>query len=391
MEKPVPPKSVSEEVIESEERGKRISARNILHVYDIYSFVFGYSFFATKQGCRCLRIWNRIRGGFAFMAAFIGSVGTMRKLPTNKFVLWQINVIMYLSTQVIYVFMLHLFCGRHVTRVMDSMIQTLKESQVKRVQRLSLVLTTLAITIYLLENGCYLSSHDIFKPGVMSSKKWTSSVAVILTATQADHIFHGCIMFSLMQVSCYYSCVNRLNKLDSLMPSASTNGESLRRIICTECCLIRETISSVNKFAGLPLSLLLIYTFAAIPGSISNMGQIDEKPLFWRITELSVVGLYGVTFISIVVLATVLKHKLETRRQHVVDSLLLPHHSCTDVIGMTIKWKLTLNKLTDPTLFDFSIMSITSLESDFIFSFTSSVITFSILFLQLESSFKNMS
>ena len=80
-------------------------------------------------------------------------------------------------------------------------------------------------------------------------------------------------------------------------------------------------------------------------------------------------------------MVTVLRNKLESLKSALVSRL-----SHENEQYLTIKWKIGLELLCDPKLFEFSVMGLFPLDFNLILQFFASSITFTVLLLQLESS-----
>jgi len=82
-----------------------------------------------------------------------------------------------------------------------------------------------------------------------------------------------------------------------------------------------------------------------------------------------------------VLLVIILKLKLQVKMKKVVDKLI------TSFVGIsftTNQWKVCFDRLSDEKLFDFSVINLFSIDFSFLISFVGAVISFSILFIQME-------
>jgi len=143
---------------------------------------------------------------------------------------------------------------------------------------------------------------------------------------------------------------------------------------------IEKQVDRVNKIAIIPFSLLMPRLFILLPSAASH-GPDEVQGLDILLASLAV----GYTFILLIHVVTVivLKRKLESKRQVVLEKLITSHERSS--IKAIYEWKQCLERLKEKQLFDFSVMSLFSIDFSFLMSLSSAVISFSILFFQMEN------
>ena len=146
---------------------------------------------------------------------------------------------------------------------------------------------------------------------------------------------------------------------------------------------MHKRISAFNTLCGPPLLLILAYTFVAVSGTLSLSRQTNYGTFIWRMTEFLFVFMYCLFIIFLVIMATIVRKNLDALRNSVICQLLQKTMSEDSV---NIRWKLGLEIFSDYKLFEFSVMSLFPLDLNLVSYLTASIITYTILFLQLQSS-----
>ena len=159
--------------------------------------------------------------------------------------------------------------------------------------------------------------------------------------------------------------------------------ESCCRAVVIEWSEMHKRISAFNTLCGPPLLLILAYTFVAVSGTLSLSRQTNYGTFIWRMTEFLFVFMYCLFIIFLVIMATIVRKNLDALRNSVICQLLQKTMSEDSV---NIRWKLGLEIFSDYKLFEFSVMSLFPLDLNLVSYLTASIITYTILFLQLQSS-----
>jgi len=136
---------------------------------------------------------------------------------------------------------------------------------------------------------------------------------------------------------------------------------------------MEKQVDRVNKIAIIPFSLLMPCLFVLLPSAASFKSQGFSILLISRAVKYTLILLMDVMTVII------LKMKLESNKQVVLEKLIISHERRTN------EWKVCIERLGDKELFDFSVMSLFSIDFSFLMSFSSAVISFSILLFQMES------
>jgi len=119
--------------------------------------------------------------------------------------------------------------------------------------------------------------------------------------------------------------------------------------------------------------------FIALPSTATRKRGLSEL-LEYAMTALMIIILLLVIFTVINVIFV--KNKLESQRQDLLDTLMVSYGA---KFLLKNKWKICVDRLLDNKLFDFSFISLFSIDFNFLTTFFSSMVTISILFFQIEN------
>lgn len=342
------------------------SALTVLKWLDYWSLLFGLSIFAHERG-KVFLWFNRVRAVMMIVSA-VNSISTITQMVMNKAYLFAVNIAVYYTGQVIYCFAIHVY-GKKISAQLSKLVLRMTQQQRIILQRTSCLLTLLMV-VQLIEAKFLLIRTKI---GINT---WQNYLNLFLVSTEYDYNFYGCALFCILLIASYYSFLKSLEVVDRSVISLD--------ILMYHTSLIKGFMSIVNTFAGFSFIILLSSMFISLPGSLSFFQvTILKEDLLWRTSEVVVVILQVISIISLVTLTTVLKRRLEGKRNIILSKIQSQWHS-----AMTIDWRICLDNFSDKSLFEFSIMSLAPLDIHLILSLASSIITFSILLVQYEQSLK---
>ena len=169
--------------------------------------------------------------------------------------------------------------------------------------------------------------------------------------------------------------------MEQNLTRGTERGTHLADLIMSRVITIRQSVSAVNMFSGFPLFISIGYIFIGFSGVLSLLRNNPEADLIWRLSECIYVGLFFLAITALLVMVTVLRHKLESWRSALVFRLSLHNQE-----SLTVNWKIGLQTLCDSKLFEISVMNLFSLDLSLILKFAAAQITFTFLMMQLESS-----
>ena len=351
-----------------------MSARQVLWFFDYWSLLFGFSIFAHERNS-LFHYWNRIRGLTIFLGAIISAYSSAKSLVSPGNFLYELASLFFFCCQAVYILVLHLLV-KQISDIFNHLFSRISFSQCKVIRTFCNCLTCLWILIHFWYLSVYLYSSTSFE-----FTTWQDFAVFVTIVQYADHNFHCLLIVILMVTACFYSCKNLLKRVKSEM-LLCRSIDFCCMVIISDSSSIQENMSFVNSTSGPALLLVLGYTFFAVSGTVSFLVQGRYGTFLLRIAEVSNVVFYCLAIFSLVVLATVLRNKLESNRKKVICQLLQQQMSEDNV---NIRWKLGLEMLSDCKLFQFSVMSLFVLDLNLVLHFTASILTFSILFLQLQS------
>jgi len=137
----------------------------------------------------------------------------------------------------------------------------------------------------------------------------------------------------------------------------------------------------LNTLSVVPFFLICPHLFISLPAYASYIKNRSVSFFELKITEW--VKIQYITCIMIIVFTvTVFRRNLEEERKRLIHEIL---KSFEGELNMTIEWKVCLFKISDKNLFHFSVLSLFPINFILILSYTSALINFSILFINLEN------
>jgi len=155
------------------------------------------------------------------------------------------------------------------------------------------------------------------------------------------------------------------------MESFSNHDDILKHLLKIEL-----NMKCVNKFACIPFFILLPYLFIALPAFVKII--MNAQHLIFLLTISSI--LYFLCIIIPVVMAIIFERKLESQKEKIISKILSSNET-----SMTIQWRICLDKLSDTKLFNFSVLSLFSIDFNLLTALTCGIISLSILFFQFDS------
>ena len=349
--------------------------------FDTWSLFFGVSIFAEERG-KLFVCWNRIRGGLILFGTITKCFSLLYILFQVESKLWIMELLFFHLSQAVYLPVLHAY-GRLLFRHFKYEMQSMTEGQLKRLNCLSKITVLVVLLMLIPGKATHLNTIPTDKTQdtsiFVSIALWIQWVMVLI---QVDHQSHALILYFLFLLSCYYTCMNNMKRIAEKSVLDSSTSQS----IAVKCARMKRSVNHANILATLPFFLNLPSILIATPGIISLMSNRSFF-CFSTVTcfaEITVIAFRAVIVISLVVLVSVLKRKLQSKQDQVIDHIHLQIRS----VNSDVHWKITLDKLSNARLFDFSILSVFRLDIGLLVSFTTATITFSTLFLQIENSFK---
>ena len=362
-------------VISTNNKKPGLKARQGLWLFDSWSLLFGISIFAHERGS-LFHFWNRLRGFLLLLSVLISVWSAVELLEKPKNPLHELSSLIYFINQSVYTLVLHLYVKRIATTFNDFFdLMTLRQQ--KRLRVFSICLTGVWIFVHIWFKLVYtISSSSI------SIKSWMEYGILITVITGVDHNSHVLFWVILLAASYYYTCKNSLAKIKIEIVACKFH-ESCCRTVVIESLGMHKRITEFNTLCGPPLLLTLAYTFVAVSGALSLLKQTNYGTFIWKMTELLVILIYCLFIMFLVIMATIFRKNLDDLRRSVICRLL---HQKLSESTVNIKWKLGLGMLSDYKLFELSVMSLFPLDFNLVLNFTASIITFTILFLQLQSS-----
>jgi len=324
--------------------------------FNRFSLLFGYSI--SSKGL--LRIYNSFYAFLLVLNAFYQIIKFLLFME-NTTILTRLDFIMYYSGQLIYLFAIHVY-GHRMYDFFNSMSTDLTLRQKKIIQWISIlgwipiVFHRMSCTVYRIVYGGLFADY--------------SSIEQVGKSLHINHISHAFVLYLIFLVTCYFSCSKLLlvmkNSMDPLM-------------ITQTITKIEKRIKGTNRIASLPFFVLLPYLFVCLPAYSSR----DNFNILFMMLMVMFMLMYCMMLLLTVFTAITFKNKLESQRKTVIRKLMTSDEA---KFLMTNKWNICITRLSDEKLFDFSVMSLFSIDFSFLTSFSCALISYSILFYQLQNS-----
>ena len=313
------------------------------------SLLFGYSI--SSRGL--LRIYNLFYAILLVLHAFYQVIKFLVFMGNTTFLV-RFEFIMYYITQLIYLFAIHVY-GHRMYDFFNSMSTDLTLRQKKMIQWISilgwtlLLLQRMSFTVYRIVYGKLFYGY--------------SFIEQVGKSLHINHISHAFVLYLIFLVTCYFSCSKLLlvikNSMDPLMMIQTITK-------------IEKQIKGINRISIIPFFILLPYLFICLPAH-SNPKNFSTK---FKSFFVIFMFMYFMILLLAVFTAIILKKKLESQRMTVIEKLMTSDEA---IFLMTNEWKICIKRLFDEKLFDFSVISLFSIDFSFLTSFFFALISYSIL------------
>ena len=353
----------------------------VINSLDFLNLVFGLSVLSHKRGKWC-NIWNRGRGLFFLFTSTILAIDGVKSLGGSSVILYELSNVIYYIGQTVFVICIHFF-GKRISLFFEDTTTYLTRNQCRKLQRLSIVLTVLLIVEFACIQAAYLVADFSFDLPIIGTIPYN-----LISVNDCDYNYHGLVLYFVAISACYFACKNLLKRILKL--AAKDSGPVA---ISRQIHVIQELVQEINLLAGIPFLMVLFYILTALPGGMSalfdNGSHVKEgTSLTVAVTELLTTSLYGVFVTGLAIYVSRLRTKLEQQRQKILDYIMLSKSSTFDSDKTSIRWTICLKELQDPSLFEFSIMSLFTLDFKLILSFSGEIISLSVLFISIEKTVK---
>ena len=349
--------------------------RQVVSWFDNWSLLFGYSIFAHERS-KYILYWNRFRAIIGIIVAPNVVAVSAKYATTSKKFLYSISNTFFFTTQIVYFSLIQIY-GKTISTYFNDCFDAMNLNHRNRIKKISQLLTCFVVLTKLITNSMYLVTF------IRETEQHIIAIifSVCLVFTE-DHLVHIFFLYLIMILSCYYSCANTINRMRrKWLTSQEINELSLTLMISAS--KLENFIFRLNSINGISLIILLFQTFISTAGVLSFLLQNITYVRFLAIAEFVTLMYYIVIVIILAIVAVCVKSKLDMKRKTIIDDVI--YQQLTN-IKLTADLQIGLQKISNAGLFDFSVMSILPLNMSLILSFSSSMITFTILFLQLEAS-----
>jgi hypothetical protein len=341
-------------------------AREIIWTLNLAHLLFGVSIFGHELK-QSQRYWNKFRGPqiiLAFLHRFWVNFATLLR---GKISIWTISNLLYYSTELTFFVWIWIYSKR-VSSNLNWMARSLKKSQ-KHVVRIQAIVSSLIIMLG------FMSETYITVSEVIRGRHFGSGLLALMKIF--DPFFHSLSVYFIFSTMSFYTIRNLLEKL-ILMANVSDP-----LLVMEKVRTIQKIMSEANRIAGMSFVPLLIYISVGIPGGISATFIVKNSSNFYGVYDFILVCFYVSLMSSLILYIVVVKHKLEDYRSKVIDRLIF-QDKCHEQTNFS--WDICINELQSPTLFNFSILSLLILDFKLILSFFGSIISTSVLLIQIEVS-----
>ena len=349
-----------------------MAAKDCLWLFDYYSFFLGISIFVHER-CKFLLYFNCLCKSIQIIFSLLGAVLSFKIICHSLTPLYELNNGMFFAGHLILKVLMHIQ-GDDIGKEFDDVFTKMKEHEKRRMCIISSCLTSISILnhVWTIVVNAILQSK--------SSHSWEDYLIFVTLQVNGDLYIPTLTWIFLLILGNYFVCQNCFNNIDQKLTPRSERDATLPDFVLSNAIMIKQSVSAVNMFSGFPLSICIGYIFFGFSGVLSLARNNVKGSLLRRVFECGYVALFFLAIIVLLVMVTLLRHKLESRRSALVFRLSLQNYEC-----LTVNWKIGLETLSDPKLFEFTVMHFFSLDLSLILKFAASHITFTILMMQLES------
>ena len=352
-----------------------MAAKDCLWLLDYYSQFLGISIFVHERR-QFLIYFNYFWKCAQMTLSLVGAVYSFQTIFSSLNPLYALNNGMFFVGHLIFNTLMYIQ-GEDICSRFNDAFTKMKEHQRRIMLIVSSCLTGISLLIYI----WFIVINALLQSNTGYS--WNDYLIFIILQVNGDLYFPSLTWVSLLILGSYYECQNCFHNIEQKLTPGAEGNYSLPDFVLSRAILIKQSVSAVNMFSSFPLFVTIAYVFIGFSGVLSLLRNNAEAILVWRISECIYISLFFLAITALLVMVNVLRHKLESRRSALVFRLSLQNHEY-----LTVNWKMGLDTLCDPKLFEFTVMGFFSLDLSLILKFAASQITFTILLMQLESSIK---
>ena len=350
-----------------------MAAKDYLWLLDYYSQFLGISIFVHERSkfliylnyCwKCTQMILSLLGAAYSFKTIFHSVAPLYDLDNVMFFVGNfiINLVMYIQVD-------------NIRKEFNNLFTKMKEHQRRKMYIVSCCLTSISILIqvwFIVINALLQSD---------TSYSWDDYLIFVILQVNGDLYFPSLTWVTLMILGSYFVSQNYLKDIDKRLTRRTDRDAPLPDFVLSRAIIIKQSVSAVNMFSGIPLFVTIGYVFIGFSGVLSLLRNNTEADLVWKISEFIYVVIFFFAITALLVMVTVFRHKLESRRSALIFKLSLQNHE-----SLTVNWKIGHETLCDSKFFKFTVMGLFPLNFNLILKFAASHVTFTILMLQLESS-----
>ena len=350
-----------------------MAAKDCLWLLDYYFLFLGINIFVREKS-KFLVYFSYLCKSIQMMLSLLGAVYSFKTIFSSVNPLYDLNCTTFFVGHLIFNTLMYIQ-AENICRQFNDAYTKMKEHQKRKMYIVSSCLTSISILIHI----WIIAVNAILQSNTDYSRE--DYLFFLILQVNGDLYFPSLTWISLLILSNYYECQNCFHNIEQKLTPGTERNATFPDFVLSRAIIIKQSVSAVNILSGIPLFVTISYLFIGFSGTISLSRNNKQAKPVWRISECCYVALFFLTIIAFLIMVTVIRHKLESRRSTVVFRLSLKNYEC-----LTINWKIGLETLCDPKLFEFTVMGFFSLDLSLILQFAAAHITFTILMVQLESS-----
>ena len=352
-----------------------MDAAQSLRVFQITSCFFGLMTFTENN--RFLKYFNFVRGWTLPVIMFFvitSSSSALTNLRRGRF-LWDLTGFIHVFSELTCVLILLPLLRKKMSRLLDVSFMRMSFRQKQTVKRVSLILAVLMVVQWIYFNVCF-SWSQINRLGW----QWNTILLVFAMFYHFPFEFHGFSLTIIMLLCCWYSGQNSMRNIFNMI--RKRQGISGCSANCDQILeSVSKTIKDFNRVVGKLISLLFLVLYFSIPTIMFYATSIDDVEGIWMQAGLAITIIQLVCVVIIIIIAQKISNGLDKDRNKVVHLL-----TKIDTCHCSSQGMAFVLQLNNPTLFKFTANNMFTLDNGLILNFAGSLITFSILLCQMESS-----
>ena len=348
------------------------SASLILKYFDWLSICFGLGIFV--QNNKWLRTFNSLRAlmviGISAYAAWL--YGYAHEMASKKYFWFLLLTWFYFPTYIVYT--IAFWMNRQAyANLLTTLIGGLTSKQRKTMKKTCIFVTIFLVTHFIL----YCSSYPFSNFGESTGEM----IKTMFLMYQTDSFHHGSCLYFTIILMAYYSHKNILRHiLKKVINHENICNDEFFKMSSLQLLSIQDNIRTINAVSGPILLINFTYIYIAVP-PLGFLVKADHFGIIFMLVEVITMLLHILMTFILVILVQKLNAKL-----YFLQSEVLHEISRRTTVKNSHQRDLFMNLIQDKNLFTLTAMDMFNMDYGMLLSFGGSLINFTVLLCQINSS-----